>query len=124
MSCVIKLNVSYVVKISLISFLYYLHMLQYVLLSTQQPFSPVVQACAKAGCVTSTNFARKNNNNMICITCCSYFKRTLWNNSLECDKCVDKNDKLVYNTYIEEDDKVDIDTLVNPTGKTQGVFYD
>ena len=61
---------------------------------------------------------------MICITCCSYFKRTLWNNSLECDKCVDKNDKLVYNTYIEEDDKVDIDTLVNPTGKTQGIFYD
>ena len=80
---------------------------------------------------------------MICITCATYYKKSIWNNSMECDDCynynpvvqaqvciasnhqsvVDSGSNLLYNS-IQAEDKADVDSLPNPTGKTIAVFYD
>ena len=72
---------------------------------------------------------------MICVTCGIYFTKDIWSDVKECDRCVDNQQYSVYNTtcsvnassiysYQSSEDKVDIEVLLNPTGKTQGVFYD
>lgn len=55
---------------------------------------------------------------MKCISCGSYFKKTPWNDGVICEDCSDT----AYNDYFV--DQAEIDTIVNPTGKTQAVFYD
>lgn len=58
---------------------------------------------------------------MQCKACGSYFRRNEWNTSDYCEKCVDSDDSLDYNTLDEEQE---IEILMNPTGKTPARFYD
>lgn len=57
---------------------------------------------------------------MRCIYCGTYFKRSVFNSSNECDAC--------YSVGIEEtlDDetRLQMDILKNPSGKTPPIFYD
>lgn len=57
----------------------------------------------------------------ICVTCGEYYRLNTWhNNKLECQNCVD----ILPNSYVDEDYEVEKTTLLNPTGKTQPVFYE
>lgn len=58
---------------------------------------------------------------MQCKACGSYFRRNEWNPSDYCEKCVDSDDSLDYNTLDEEQE---IELLLNPSGKVQPKFYD
>lgn len=57
---------------------------------------------------------------MRCIECGDYFKRSQWNKTNTCDKCLDTLPETGYDTDYE----ADVEVLKNPTGKTQPVFYD
>lgn len=58
---------------------------------------------------------------MKCVTCGSYFKQHSFNRSLECDDCVavsyDFDD-------LDSEMQVEVNLLVNPTGKKQPVIYE
>lgn len=58
---------------------------------------------------------------MQCKACGSYYRRNEWNTSDYCEKCVDSDDSLDYNTLDEEQE---IELLLNPSGKVQPKFYD
>lgn len=51
-----------------------------------------------------------------CTVCNSRYQQTQYNKTDKCESC------LVYD-YSEED-QLEINNLVNPSGKTQAVFYD
>lgn len=53
-----------------------------------------------------------------CYSCGTKFKQSEYNTSGKCNDCYD--DDFLY----LDDDKIDVDLLVNPTGKTKAVFYD
>lgn len=56
---------------------------------------------------------------MKCISCGSYFKRTSWNNGSMCESCEDS--VLLPD---DTDEKAELNILMNPSGRTQPVFYD
>lgn len=60
---------------------------------------------------------------MQCISCGNYFRRDYWNNSDECEDCIDTLATTKYN-YVDSTDEVEIETLVNPSGRTAPRFYD
>lgn len=55
---------------------------------------------------------------MKCVSCGSYFKRTPWTTGNECEDC----EAAFVPSDVEE--KAELDILLNPSGKTQPVFYD
>jgi len=55
-----------------------------------------------------------------CITCGSYYRRSPYNQTNECDGCVDQ----VLDTSFDEEDQVELSHLMNPTGKTAAKFSD
>lgn len=59
---------------------------------------------------------------MKCTSCNAYYRRNPWNTSNYCETCLDAEEDSEYNT--DTDDKVEIDSLLNPTGKTPARFYD
>ena len=57
----------------------------------------------------------------ICVSCGDYFRTNAWhNNKLECQNCV----FTLPSMEIDDDVDVEVNHLLNPTGKTQAVFYD
>lgn len=57
----------------------------------------------------------------ICITCGDYFRHNAFHsNKLECQNCID----VVPSSYTDEDVEEAKAHLLNPTSKTQPVFYD
>jgi hypothetical protein len=62
---------------------------------------------------------------MICTSCKSYYRRSAWNPSKYCEKCFDETkDADDEYSLASDDDSVEIDSILNPTGKTQPKFYD
>ena len=57
---------------------------------------------------------------MKCISCGSYFKRSPWNTGSMCENCEDT----LLLPDDSEDEKAELNLLMNPSGKTQPVFYD
>jgi hypothetical protein len=55
---------------------------------------------------------------MRCIICNTYFKQHQFNRSKECDDCASTG-----NSYIDSETEVDIENMLNPTGKVKAVFY-
>lgn len=60
---------------------------------------------------------------MKCLSCNAYYRRSEWNTADYCEQCVDAMEDQKYNSYDVTDD-VEIEALVNPTGRTQPHFYD
>lgn len=58
---------------------------------------------------------------MKCMSCDSYFRRNEWNNSNYCEKCLDSDPELDYNSA---DDEFEIQQLLHPSGKTEAKIYD
>ena len=62
-----------------------------------------------------------------CVTCGSYYRKSVYNNSDECNDCLDIAIDILDNedqmTYDESTDP-DVFSVVNPSGKTRAVFYD
>lgn len=57
----------------------------------------------------------------ICVLCGDYYRMNMWHsNRLECQNCVDTAPK----EYSDEDYQLEKNTLLNPSGKTQPIFYD
>lgn len=56
---------------------------------------------------------------MKCVMCKDYFRRSEYNPTDCCEACIDAADDVEYNL-----DDVDVQIVLNPTGKTQPVFYD
>lgn len=48
-----------------------------------------------------------------CVLCKSYYRRSQFNPTNQCDSCLEEQDE-----YLDDEDIVDIYQLVNPTGKT------
>ncbi len=57
---------------------------------------------------------------MKCVSCGDYFKRSKHNPTNYCDGCIDAADDVQYDPEFE----VEVSQLLNPTGKTQPVFYE
>lgn len=53
-----------------------------------------------------------------CFSCGAKFRQTEYNTSGKCDECFDAD------TYYIDDAQVELDLLVNPSGRTKAVFYD
>jgi hypothetical protein len=49
-----------------------------------------------------------------CVTCGSRYQLSVYNDTDKCDSCMS----------LDDEDLSDIDHLVNPSGKTQPIFYD
>lgn len=58
-----------------------------------------------------------------CYYCGLHFKTTAYNNTTACDDCLDVVDNDLFVGY-DDEDKLAIDNVLNPTGKTQAVIYD
>ena len=54
-----------------------------------------------------------------CTSCNSYFRRSRFNQSDQCEDCLYTSEQ-----WIDEEDDVDIQQLINPTGKTPARFVD
>lgn len=54
-----------------------------------------------------------------CITCNNYYRRSKFNPTDECEDCQDTSE-----TWVDEEDDVDIQQILNPTGKTPARFVD
>ena len=62
-----------------------------------------------------------NNNNKhmaICRSCQSYYKKNQWNQSDECSDCAYTTDVPLF----DEEDSLEVEHLLNPTGKTPARF--
>lgn len=53
-----------------------------------------------------------------CVTCGSRYYLSPYNNTNKCDSCIDLD------CTFDSEDQVDIDHLVNPSGKTKAKIYD
>lgn len=66
----------------------------------------------------------------ICVTCGVYFRQSPYNNSAECDTCfssfTDNMEKRILHSETDYEIQQDSDVrkVINPSGKTQAVFYD
>jgi hypothetical protein len=56
---------------------------------------------------------------MKCVSCGSYFKQSAFNKSLFCEQCLD-----IANDTYDQELLDEISQVINPSGKTQAVFYD
>jgi len=56
----------------------------------------------------------------ICRSCSSYYKHNAWNSSPECEECVDSLNVPVF----DEEDTVEVEHLLHPSGKTPARFSD
>lgn len=56
---------------------------------------------------------------MKCVICGNYFKQTAFNQTNECDECVD-----IVLPEIDAETEVDVELMLNPSGKTRAVFYE
>lgn len=54
----------------------------------------------------------------ICRSCQSYYKKTQWNQSDECTDCVDTLNTPIF----DEDDSLEVEHLLNPSGRTLPKF--
>lgn len=54
-----------------------------------------------------------------CISCGTRYQLTKYNQTSKCEDCIDAD---LY--FDNKDYDVDVELLVNPTGKTKPVFYD
>lgn len=54
-----------------------------------------------------------------CVVCKSHYFLTIYNNSKQCDDCQEFLEEKE-----EEKDQVDVNILLNPSGKTKPKFYD
>ena len=54
-----------------------------------------------------------------CVICGNYFKHTPFNQTNECDDCID-----IVLPEIDAETEVDLELMRNPTGKTPAVFYE
>lgn len=55
-----------------------------------------------------------------CKTCGDYYRKSPYNNTAECDNCIDQVDR----PYLDEEDTLEVQHLVCPSGKTPAVYYD
>lgn len=55
-----------------------------------------------------------------CKTCGEYYKKSRYNQTEECDSCVDQ----LVDVYYDEEDEVEIQHLLHPNGKTPARYYD
>ena len=51
-----------------------------------------------------------------CVICNSYYRKSKWNSSDNCESCLYTVDDF---HALDEEDEMDLKTLLNPTGKTQ-----
>ncbi len=58
----------------------------------------------------------------ICSTCRSYYRLSPYNDTDQCDNCVDTID--VSLSLFDEEDSLEVEHLLNPTGKTAAKFSD
>jgi hypothetical protein len=56
----------------------------------------------------------------LCLTCGSYYKLSPYNDSNECDSCVDQLGAPMF----DDEDSVEVDHLLNPSGRTLAKFSD
>lgn len=56
---------------------------------------------------------------MRCVICDKYFKRSVFNQTFECDAC-----QSMLLDEIDSEMQVEVELLRHPTGKTQAVIYD
>lgn len=56
-----------------------------------------------------------------CISCNSYFRKNQFNSSEECESCIDT---LPSASLFEGEDEVEVQHLLNPSGRTAAVFPD
>jgi hypothetical protein len=57
-----------------------------------------------------------------CVVCEKYFKQSPWNNTNTCYSCYDDVDELP--PEIDQEDQLEVDLLMNPSGHTKGLFYE
>lgn len=56
---------------------------------------------------------------MKCVICNNYFKQTPFNQTNECDECVD-----IVLPEIDAETELDFELMKNPSGRTPAVFYE
>lgn len=56
----------------------------------------------------------------ICSACRSYYRLSPYNETDQCDDCVDTGNAFVF----DEEDSLEVEHLLNPTGKTTAKFSD
>lgn len=56
---------------------------------------------------------------MKCIICDNYFKKHAFNQSNECDACID-----IILPEIDPETEIDVVIMLNPSGRTPAVFYE
>jgi hypothetical protein len=56
----------------------------------------------------------------ICISCGTYYRLSPYNSSNECDGCYELAPSGAY----DPDYNVDVDQIINPSGKTKAYIYD
>jgi glutaredoxin len=59
---------------------------------------------------------------MRCLSCSSYFRHTAYNQSSFCEYCLDAEDLIKKEK--ESDVDLEIELLVNPSGRRQAVIYE
>jgi hypothetical protein len=57
---------------------------------------------------------------MRCVICNTYFKQHSFNRTKQCDDCLGADGS---SNYIDSETEVDINSVLNPSGKVQPVFY-
>ena len=58
---------------------------------------------------------------MKCVCCGSCFKKSKFNPTDYCEACIDEDEGL---DILDEDAVVEMQHIINPSGKVQPVFYD
>ena len=53
-----------------------------------------------------------------CVSCGNHYRQTKFNNTNKCEDCLDVD------SVYDADYDLEVETLVNPSGKTKPVFYD
>ena len=56
----------------------------------------------------------------ICRSCSQYYKMSKWNPTDQCEECSFSEPI----DMLDEEDSVEVEHLLNPTGATKPVFYD
>lgn len=70
------------------------------------------------GCLLFYKYNNNNKHMAICRSCQSYYKKNQWNQSDECSDCAYTADVPLF----DEEDSLEVEHLLNPTGKTPARF--